>query len=155
VVLLDAAALTQLPHYYVMPAGLGMPAAVAAHAPKAAAAARCAWLPDEDLAVYTAEFSRTGFQGGLNWYRCITDPAQMRELQLFDGACITVPACYIAGAADWGIYQSPGAFERMQREVCTRMSGINLLPSAGHWVQQEQPTQVSSLLIDFLQRATD
>jgi hypothetical protein len=44
----------------------------------------------------------------------------MSELQLFDGAAITVPACYIAGAADWGIYQSPGAFERMQREICRR-----------------------------------
>jgi pimeloyl-ACP methyl ester carboxylesterase len=151
----SGAALAQLPHYYVMPAGLGMPAAVAAHAPAAAAAARCAWLPDADLAVYTAEFARTGFQGGLNWYRCITEPAQMRELQLFDGARITVPACYIAGAADWGIYQSPGAFERMQREVCTRMSGVNLLPGAGHWVQQEQPATVSSLLMDFPQRATD
>ena len=149
----SGASLAKLPHYYVMPAGLGMPAAVSAHAPTAEA--RCAWLPDADLAVYTAEFARTGFQGGLNWYRCITDPAHMRELQLFDGAAITVPACYIAGAADWGIYQSPGAFERMQREVCRRMVGVNLLPGAGHWVQQEQPAHVSSLLLDFLLRATD
>ena len=74
----------------------------------------------------------------------------MGELQMFDGARITVPACYIAGAADWGIYQSPGAFERMQHEVCTRMSGVHLLPGAGHWVQQEQPAQVSSLLLEFL-----
>ena len=51
-------------------------------------------------------------------------------------------SCYIAGAADWGIYQSPGAFERMQREVCTDMIGVHLLPGAGHWVQQEQPEQV-------------
>jgi pimeloyl-ACP methyl ester carboxylesterase len=43
----------------------------------------------------------------------------------------------------------------MQREVCTRMWGVNLLPDAGHWVQQEQPAQVSSLLLDFLQHATD
>jgi pimeloyl-ACP methyl ester carboxylesterase len=151
----SGASLAKLAHYYVMPAGLGMPAAVAAHAPSADAVGRCAWLPDTDLEVYTAEFARTGFQGSLNWYRCITDPVQMRELQLFDGASVTVPACYIAGAADWGIYQSPGAFERMQREVCTRMRGVDLLPGAGHWVQQEQPAQVSSLLLDFLQRATD
>jgi pimeloyl-ACP methyl ester carboxylesterase len=150
----SGAALAQLPHYYVMPADLGMPAAVAAHAPAPTAAAHCAWLPDADLAVYTAEFARTGFQGSLNWYRCIIDPAQMSELQLFDGAGVTVPACYIAGAADWGIYQSPGAFERMQREVCTRMSGVHLLQGAGHWVQQEQPEQVRTLLLDFLQRTT-
>lgn len=152
---LSGAALAQLPHYYVMPAGVGMPAAVAPYAPTADEAAQCGWLPDADLAVYTAEFARTGFQGSLNWYRCITDPAQMRELQLFDGASITVPACYIAGAADWGIYQSPGAFERMQREICKRMSGVNLLPGAGHWVQQEQAAQVNSLLLEFLRYATD
>ena len=151
----SGAELAQLPHYYVMPAGLGMPAAVAPFAPSAEAAARCVWLTDADLAVYTAEFARTGFQASLNWYRCVTDPEQMRELQLFDGARIAVPACYIAGAADWGIYQSPGAFERMQREVCTRMTGVHLLPRAGHWVQQEQPGQVSSLLLEFLQHATD
>ncbi|MFO1069241.1 MAG: alpha/beta hydrolase [Geminicoccaceae bacterium] len=151
----SAAALAVLPPYYVMPAGLGMPAAVAPFAPAADAAARCAWLPDADLAVYTAEFARTGFQGGLNWYRCITDPAQMGELQLFDGAAITVPACYIAGAADWGIYQSPGAFERMQREVCRRMRAVHLLPGAGHWVQQEQPAPVTALLLEFLRQAAD
>jgi pimeloyl-ACP methyl ester carboxylesterase len=132
-----------------------MPATVAPYAPAADEVARCTWLPDADLAVYTAEFARTGFQGSLNWYRCITDPAQMGELQLFDGARITVPACYIAGAADWGIYQSPGAFERMQQEVCTRMSGVHLLSGAGHWVQQEQPVKVNSLLLEFLRYAAD
>jgi pimeloyl-ACP methyl ester carboxylesterase len=75
--------------------------------------------------------------------------------RIFDGATINVPACYIAGAADWGIHQSPGAFERMQHEVCRRMVGVNLLPGAGHWVQQEQPAAASSALLDFLQRATD
>ncbi len=146
----SGAALAQLPHYYVMPAGLGMPAAVAIHAPAADVSEHCTWLTEAELAVYTAEFDRTGFQGALNWYRCITDPAQMGELQLFDGAHISVPACYIAGAADWGIYQSPGAFERMQGEVCTHMAGVHLLPGAGHWVQQEQPEQVNQLLLDFL-----
>jgi pimeloyl-ACP methyl ester carboxylesterase len=81
--------------------------------------------------------------------------ATSSELQLFDGAHITVPACYIAGAADWGIYQSPGAFERMQQEVCTRMSGVHLLSGAGHWVQQEQPVKVNSLLLEFLRYAAD
>lgn len=145
-----AEALSELPHYYVMPVGTGMPAAVAPHAPTAEGAARCPWLPDKDLSVYTAEFTRTGFQGSLNWYRCITDPTQMDELKMFDGVHVRVPACYIAGAADWGIYQNPGAFERMQRDVCTQMAGVHLLPGAGHWVQQEQATQVNSLLLEFL-----
>jgi pimeloyl-ACP methyl ester carboxylesterase len=148
-----AGALSELPHYYVMPLGSSMPAAVAPHSPSAEDAARCSWLSDAELAVYTAEFARTGFQGSLNWYRCITDSSQMDELRMFDGARIRVPACYIAGAADWGIYQSPGALERMQHDVCARMQGVHLLEGAGHWVQQERASEVSSLLLDFLRHS--
>ena len=150
-----AAELARLPHYYVMPAGLGMPAAVAPYAPAADDPAPQRWLPDVELAVYTSEFARTGFQGALNWYRCITDSAQLVELTLFDGRRIDAPAFYIAGAADWGIFQSPGAFERMQTEACARWLGAHLVPGAGHWVQQEQPAQVESLLLEFLLRARD
>jgi pimeloyl-ACP methyl ester carboxylesterase len=49
-----------------------------------------------------------------------------------------------------GIYQTPGAIERMQESACTRMRGCHLLAGAGHWVQQEQPERVSELLIEFL-----
>jgi pimeloyl-ACP methyl ester carboxylesterase len=136
-----------------MPLETGMPTVVAPHAPSIEEVVRCTWLPEQDLAVYTAEFARTGFQGSLNWYRCIIDPAQMDELRVFDGARIWVPACYIAGAADWGTYQSPGAFELMQNEVCTQMLGVHLLEGAGHWVQQERATEVNSLLLEFLHDA--
>jgi pimeloyl-ACP methyl ester carboxylesterase len=61
-----------------------------------------------------------------------------------------VPSLFIAGAADWGVYQKPGEFERMQRQACTRMRGCHLVPGAGHWVQQEQPEAVTRLLLDFL-----
>jgi pimeloyl-ACP methyl ester carboxylesterase len=149
----SAAELATLPHYYVMPGGLGMPAAVAPHAPDTNDPAPQRWLPDAELAVYTYEFERTGFQGALNWYRCITDPAQLVELTLFDGRRIGAPACYIAGAADWGIFQSPGTFERMQREACERGLRVHLVAGAGHWVQQEQPAQVDALLLEFLRTA--
>jgi len=150
-----AGELATLPHYYVMPDGLGMPAAVAPYAPADDDPAPQRWLPDAALAVYTSEFARTGFQGGLNWYRCITDVAQLVELTLFDGRRIDVPAAYIAGAADWGIFQNPGSFERMQTEACARWLGVRLVPGAGHWVQQEQPAQVNSLLLELLLRARD
>jgi len=65
-----------------------------------------------------------------------------------------VPSCFIAGKSDWGIYQRPGSFERMQTNVCTRMSGCHLVDGAGHWVQQEQPEEVSRQLIQFLQQQT-
>ena len=74
------------------------------------------------------------------------------ELQLFSGRTIDVPSIFIAGKSDWGTYQRPGNFERMQQSTCTRMLGCHLIDGAGHWVQQEQPKQVSRLLIEFLQR---
>ena len=61
-----------------------------------------------------------------------------------------MPSCFISGAHDWGVFQSPGTYERMQEAVCTRMLGCHLVPGAGHWVQQEQPQQVGELLLDFL-----
>ncbi|MET0212487.1 MAG: alpha/beta hydrolase, partial [Vicinamibacterales bacterium] len=49
-----------------------------------------------------------------------------------------------------GTYQTPGAVDRMRTTACTRMVGFHLVEGAGHWVQQEQPEQVSKLLIQFL-----
>ena len=74
----------------------------------------------------------------------------MAEQQLFAGRSIVQPSVFIAGAADWGSYQSPGALQRMQSEACTDMRGVHLVPGAGHWVQQEQPAETARLLIDFL-----
>ena len=141
--------LAQLPTYYIMERDQTMPENVAAAMPSAAAIAACAWLPDRELAVYTSEFARTGFQGGLQWYRCRTE-GRNADLDLFAGRTIDVPAIFIAGQSDWGVYQTPGSFERMQTRACTRMLGAHLLDGAGHWVQQEQPEQVAALLSQFL-----
>ena len=54
------------------------------------------------------------------------------------------------GKSDWGSYQTPGAFEAMQTKACTQWRGTHLVEGAGHWVQQEQPEDVSKLLIQFL-----
>ena len=142
--------LAKLPTYYVMERDKGMAETVAPHMPSADEIAACRWLPDAELAVYAEEFGRTGLQGGLNWYRCMTSPRLAQELCLFSGRRIEVPACYIAGAQDWGIYQKPGAFEAMQREACRDMRGCHLIEGAGHWVQQEQPVAVVQALTGFL-----
>jgi pimeloyl-ACP methyl ester carboxylesterase len=57
---------------------------------------------------------------------------------------------FIGGKSDWGVYQTPGAAESMQKSACTRMVGFHLVEGAGHWVQQEQPEKVSELLLQFL-----
>jgi pimeloyl-ACP methyl ester carboxylesterase len=148
----SAEELAKMPTYYIMDLDKGMAETVAAVMPAPAQIAACRWLPDSELAVYSAEYTRTGFQGGLNWYRSRTSGLYDSELQLFSGRTIDVPAIFIAGESDWGVYQRPGAFERMQTLACTRMSGCHLLAGAGHWVQQEQPDRVAELLREFLRK---
>ena len=145
--------LAKLPTYYLMDLDKGMAATVAPEMPSASAIAACEWLPEDELKVYSAEYARSGFQGGLNWYRCGTSPKYSAELQLFAGRTIDVPSAFIAGKSDWGIYQRPGDFERMQNSACTRMVGCYLVDGAGHWVQQEQPERVAERLLRFVREA--
>src|ERR1700730_4604609 len=147
----SAGELAKMPTYYIMDLDKNMAQTVAAEMPSAAQIAACRWLPEKELAVYSAEYQRTGFQGGLQWYRSRTGGRFEGELQLFSGRSIGVPSIFIAGKSDWGTYQRPGIFERMQQSACTRMLGCHLIDGAGHWVQQEQPERVSELLIEFLQ----
>ncbi len=144
--------LAKMPTYYVMDLDKGMAETVAPEMPSAAEIAACRWLPDDELRVYSTEFERTGFQGGLQWYRCATRPEYVAQLAPLAGRTIDVPSCFIAGKSDWGIYQAPGAFERMQGSACTRMLGCHLVEGAGHWVQQERPEETARLLLDFLRR---
>lgn len=143
-----AAELAKLPEYYVMRADRGMAATVAPAMPST----EVPWLTNAELDVYAAEYARTGFQGGLNWYRGRTTGRFEASLQLFAGRTIDVPSLFIAGASDWGIHQTPGALARMQGEACTRMRGCHLIDGAGHWVQQEQAGKVTELLLGFLRR---
>jgi pimeloyl-ACP methyl ester carboxylesterase len=144
--------LAKMPTYYIMDLADDMPAAVAEEMPSPAEIAACAWLTDRDLAVYAGEYQRNGFQGGLNWYRSRSGGAFESELQLFSGKTVDVPSIFISGNSDWGVYQAPGNFERMQETACTNMVGCHLLDGAGHWVQQEQPEKVCELLLDFLRQ---
>src|SRR5690606_13915853 len=105
-----AAELAKMPTYYIMDLDQGMAETVAREMPSAAAIAANRWLPEDELRIYSAEYERTGFQGGLLWYRAAADERLSAGLQLFAGRRIEVPAAFIAGRADWGIHQRPGAF---------------------------------------------
>jgi pimeloyl-ACP methyl ester carboxylesterase len=72
-------------------------------------------------------------------------------MRTFSGRTIDVPACFIGGKSDWGTYQTPGAVESMQKTACSRFVNITLIEGAGHWVAQEQPEEVTRLLLQFLQ----
>ena len=148
-----ASELAKMPTYYIMDLNKGIAETMAAEMPSNAQIAACQWMTEEDLQVYSAEYNRTGFQGGLNSYRILTNPRYSSELLSFSGRTIDVPTLFIGGAHDWGVRQSPGAFKDMQRGACTRLLGVHLVDGAGHSIPEEQPEKVDHLFIDFFSQA--
>ena len=144
--------MAKMPAYYVMDLKKNMAETVAEYMPGAAGIAPSKWFTDEDVAVYASEYGRTGFQGGLQGYRRSLEPRNNAELLTFSGRTIDVPSVFISGKSDWGVYQTPGAAEAMRTKACTKMTGFHLIQGAGHWVQQEQPEEVSRLLTEFLRQ---
>ena len=149
-----ATELAKMPYYYIMPLHSGMREAVAKDMAnentKEAQTKGLQWLPDHELDVYAQEYGRTGFQGGLNWYRVQTDPKNLKELDMFAGKKIERPCLFVSGEQDWGVYQEPGVIEKMS-EVCSDFRGVKMIEHAGHWVQQEQPQRVVNEILGFLQ----
>ena len=108
-----------------------------------------AWLTEADVDFYAGEFARTGFRGGLNWYRNIDRSWEL--LAPFAGARVQVPALYVAGDRDLVV-----AFRGMDQLIPNlKMLVPNLrktlmLPGCGHWTQQERPAEVNAAMLEFL-----
>ena len=108
-----------------------------------------AWLTAADLDFYAAEFARSGFRGGLNWYRNIDRSWEL--LAPFAGAKITVPALYVAGDRDV-VVTFPGAEQTLAnlQNAVPQLRKRIMLPGCGHWTQQERAAEVNSAMIGFL-----
>jgi pimeloyl-ACP methyl ester carboxylesterase len=110
-----------------------------------------AWLSEADIDFYVGEFQRTGFRGGLNWYRNIDRNWEL--LAPFAGAKVIVPALYIAGDRDPVV-----AFPGMDRAIANlandvpQLRGKIMLRGCGHWTQQERASEVNAAVIDFLRQ---
>jgi pimeloyl-ACP methyl ester carboxylesterase len=107
------------------------------------------WLTQADLEFYTAEFTRVGFRGGLNWYRNIDRNWEL--LAPFAGARVMVPALYVAGDHDL-VVRFPGMDQlitNLSRFVPNLRQTI-ILPGCGHWTQQERPAEVNVAMLEFL-----
>ena len=152
---LTAKELAILPHYYVMPLELGMRDTVAQNMTQEETEKMREnsprWFPDTELDIYVNEFGRTGFQGGLNWYRVMTDPDLQKDVDIFVGKKIEVPLLYITGTKDWLVYQHPDSIEKM-KGACSNFRGVVWVEAAGHWVQQEQPGTVAEQILGFLDK---
>lgn len=105
------------------------------------------WLTEQDIHVFTEEFERTGFRGGLNWYRNIDRNWEI--MAFMSGAKIRQPAVFIAGELDGVITMYRSAFDNLETWV-PNLKNRTLIPKAGHWIQQERPDEVNELLIEFL-----
>ena len=107
------------------------------------------WLTDADLDFYASEFTRTGFRGGLNWYR--NADRNWELLAPYAGSKITLPALYIAGDQDL-VVKFPGMEQTLANLPSTvpQLRGQLMLPGCGHWTQQERATEVNAAMIGFL-----
>ena len=108
-----------------------------------------AWVNTEDLAYVAGEFTRTGFRGGLNWYRSIRQTAEL--LAPWRGCVVHQPSLFIAGSKDDEM-RFPGMDQRLAAlsKVLPGLRGTHILDGAGHWVQRERATEVNRLLVEFL-----
>ncbi|HLZ71022.1 MAG TPA: alpha/beta hydrolase, partial [Dehalococcoidia bacterium] len=107
------------------------------------------WLTEADIDFYTAEFSRTGFTGGLNWYRAMDLTWELTAA--WNGAQVLPPALYMAGDRDL-VVQFPGFSELIAglKAFVPNLTKTVMLPGCGHWTQQERPDEVNAALIEFI-----
>lgn len=107
------------------------------------------WLTEDDLEVYAEDFARTGFRGGLNWYRNIDRNWEL--LSTFAGARVQVPALFIAGDRDLVLgFRGADRLVNNLRASVPRLRQSIILPGCGHWTQQERPQEVNAAMLAFL-----
>lgn len=105
------------------------------------------WLTPDDIDYYTEAFGRTGYRGGLNWYRNMDRNWAMTPF--LSGARILQPTLFLAGEQDAVIAMMHGAYKDLETNI-PNLVRKELLPGAGHWVQQERPHAVNDRIVDFL-----
>jgi pimeloyl-ACP methyl ester carboxylesterase len=103
-------------------------------------------LTEDELAVYVDTFARTGFTGGINWYRNL-DRNWETTPELAD-APITVPSLMVT--AEWDAVLRPEMAEPMRAFVPDLE--IHLIRACGHWTPQERPNELDAAMIDWLRR---
>ena len=132
------------------PPAPALPAALPPHASNTAPALPAAlppWLTEEDLDFLEAEFTRTGFSGGLNYYR---NCDRNWELTPFlDGAQLLQPTLFLAGEKDPVLEFLDEEWDALEANVPNLWKKV-LIPGAGHWIQQERPDEVNRLLVGLL-----
>ncbi len=102
------------------------------------------FLTADDFEVFVKAFEKTGFRGGLNWYRNI-DRSWEEAANLPDK--IHQPALMITAELD--VVLRPEMAEGMTTWVPNLRKTV-LVKGSGHWTQQEKPREVNAAILDFL-----
>jgi pimeloyl-ACP methyl ester carboxylesterase len=105
------------------------------------------FMNEQDVAVYIREYARTGFRGGLNWYRNIDRNWELTRQ--YDDRKLEMPALFMAGTRDSTVqWMSPDAMHERATDL-----RVELVEGAGHWLQQERPDEVNRALVALLRDA--
>ena len=145
--------MSKMPEYYIMKLNLGMAQTVKKYSPTKIEISRCAWLNKADLDYYVKNYLNSGIKKPLSWYKVmLSNKEKLRIIELNLPKSINIPAIFISGSADWGIYQKPGDLEKMEEVFLKNYYGRFIINQAGHWVQQEQPNETFDLINKFLKK---
>ncbi len=109
------------------------------------------WLTEADVELYAGQFERTGFRGGLNWYRNLDRNWEL--LAPYAGRKVTVPALFMAGDRD--VVLEYRGMDRVIADLPKNAPNLHktlILPGCGHWTQQERPREVNEAMLDFLRQ---
>ena len=108
-----------------------------------------AWVSEQDHAHVVETYRRTGFRGGLNWYRNIDRNWELTAP--WQGAKIHQPSIFIAGANDSVVTGILGGKRVTEMDrVLPNLKRKLIIEGAGHWIQQERPDEVNAALVEFL-----
>lgn len=111
--------------------------------------ARPDWADADDVAYTVAEFERTGFRGGLNYYRSIQPGFDLAAP--FAGAVVRQPSFFLIGRAD-GLNELGRRTTDELRRSLPGLRGHLELEAVGHWPQHEAPAATNAALLGFLRQ---
>ncbi|KAJ4782638.1 alpha/beta-Hydrolases superfamily protein [Rhynchospora pubera] len=111
------------------------------------------WLSEEDVAYYATNFDKTGFTGGLNYYRCMNLNWEMSAP--WTDEPIKVPVKFMVGDLDL-TYHSPGVQDYIHKGGFSKnvpfLQEVVVMEGVGHFINQERPHEVSDHIYEFIKK---
>lgn len=107
------------------------------------------WLSELEMEFFVSEYARTGFSGGLNWYRAMD--LRWAQRRRYEGVKNPAPFFFIGSERDcdleaWHGEDPLGALRHQYEDV----RGVAMVADAGHMMQMERPAEVNEWVVKFL-----